>query len=441
MAVERSRLAGDKGLPADTILDGLRPTLRRLGVRRLPSAQRLFCEPFADFLVGKRDFKQPGRIARSTIGVLWTWLAREGLRDRLAGHEKLIAQAILARHAGQEGERVRQLQAEAVGVIRAALERARGASTERRALAARWGGEDGIADIEEMALLLASASDLAPLKGLLPRRIETLSDQNLSLVRDVYEEFRAGKPALCPYVGLLVLGRLKRPWEVLRLAGVPSSDPARPLFSPADMGLVGDILLADMEHLALDIASVRPDAVDTDSILNKLDAFTQMSGGLVREMGSRREDKWSQRLIKIRQLATDAMEALVVRAPREIAAALPVQKPGTFGARRSRRPDLSREPEPARIARAQMWGCLLVGATPYAGGGDFHQAHRRAFEEVSAYLVDFTDGLLAELRALDPARQPRARAFLAHAQALSRTILGHEEADQLQQRVAVALGR
>jgi hypothetical protein len=64
-AVERGRLAGDRSLPVETILDGLRPTLRRAQARRVPTAQRLFCEPFADFLVDDpREYKQPGRFAR-----------------------------------------------------------------------------------------------------------------------------------------------------------------------------------------------------------------------------------------------------------------------------------------------------------------------------------------------------------------------------------------
>ena len=63
-AVERGRLAGDSKLPADLILEGLRPQLRRMNARRIATPQRLVCEAFADFLVNERDFKQPGRIAR-----------------------------------------------------------------------------------------------------------------------------------------------------------------------------------------------------------------------------------------------------------------------------------------------------------------------------------------------------------------------------------------
>lgn len=441
IAVERSRLTGERGLPSGLILDGLRPTLRLFAPRRTPTAQRLFCEPFSDFLVDQRDFKQPGRIARSTVTALWQWLAREGLRERLSQHEAVITAAILARDTDQEENLVRHLQDEAAGALSTAFTRAQAGGQEQRALSSKFGGDDAFADAQEIMLLLAGAGDLMPLRGLLPRRIDMLSEQNLALVRDLYEELGVRKPDLCPYVGLLVLNRLRRPWEVLRLAAIRASREDVPLFRQQDMALIGDILLADMEHLALDIASVRPDAMDTDAILNRLDRFTQMSSGLVREIGSRRDGKWGQRLIKIRQLASDAMDALVLRVPREIAAALPMQKAGGLVARGPGRADLSREPELGRIERALSWGRLLAGAMPYAGGGGFHKSHKQAFEEVSTYLMGYCESAVAALRTLEPARRPRAQTYLVHAQALSATILGHEEAEQMRRRVAAALGR
>lgn len=441
LAVERGRLAGERGLPAALILEGLRPTLKRLGLRRSPTPQRLFCEPFSDFLVESREFKQAGRIARSTIPALWRWLAKEGLRTTLADFEVQITRSVLNRDTRREAELVAQLQAEVANAIHATIDRANGAGADRRILSVKFGGEDALYDVEEIATLLAAASDLSPLRGLLPRRIDTLSEQHTGLVRDIYEDLAAKKPELCPYVGLLVLGRLKRPWEVLRLTAISSSRSNAPLFSASDLSLIGDILLADMENMALDIASMRPDNLDPELLLNKLDHFTQMSGGLVREIGPKREGKWGQRLIKIRQLVSDAMDSFITRAPREITAALPVQKLGAFAGRGPKRPDFSRDPDPVKVDRALVWGKLLAGSTPYAGGGNFHAAHKDAFEEVSNYLLSYTESIVVELRTLDADKRPRAQSFLMHTQSLSAAILGHEEAEKIRKRVSTVLAR
>jgi hypothetical protein len=440
-AVERGRLAGDRSLPVDMILDGLRPTLRRVQARRVPTAQRLFCEPFADFLVDDpREYKQPGRIARSTVRAMWRWL-KDMLRVGLAEMETQVSRAVFARDMRLQAEVTQRMHAEILNVLRSALDRAVQGSTERRVLAAKIGSEEALADLEEIVSLLTGSNDLAPLRGLLPRRIDTLTDQHTAFVRDVYDQLTARKSELSPYVGLLVLARLKRPWEALRLASIASRRTNGALFSVSDMGIVGDVLLADMENLALDIASVRPDSIDPDVLLTKLDRFVQMSGGLVREIGVKREGKWGQRLIKIRQLASDAMDSLIVRAPREITAALPVQRLGAFGGRGPRRPDLSRDPDPTRVERALVWGRLLAGSTPYAGGGAFYAAHKDAFEEVSQYLRMYADSMMGELKSLEFEKRPRAQAFQMHAEALSGVILGMEEAEQIRRRAAAATPR
>ena len=440
-AVETGRVAGERGMPIDLILDGLRPTLRRINARRVPTTLRLLCEPFADFLVDDpREFKQPGRIARSSIRSMWRWL-KDSLRVALADMETQVSRAVLSRDVRLQSEIVPRLQAEILNFVRGVLHRAAPGTSERRMLLAKIGGEDALHDIEEAMQLLAGATELSPLRGLLPRRIDTLTEQHAAFVRDVYDQMAGRGSDLCPYVGLLVLARLKRPWEALRLASIVSRRTNQALFSQSDMGIVGDVLLADMENLALDIASVRPDMLDTDALLTKLDRFTQMSGGLVREIGGRRDGKWGQRLIKIRQLASDSMDSLIVRAPREITAALPVQKMGAFGGRGARRPDLTRDPDGAKIERAMQWGKLLAGATPYAGGGDFHAAHKDAFEEVSNYLRTYTESIVVELKSLDYDKRPRAQSFLAHTEALSSAILGHEETEMIRKRVAAVLAR
>lgn len=440
-AVERGRLAGDRSLPVDMILDGLRPTLRRVQARRVPTAQRLFCEPFADFLVDDpREYKQPGRIARSTVRALWRWL-KDVLRVGLADLETQVSRAVFSRDMRLQAEVTQRMHAEILSVLRSALDRAVQGSAERRVLAAKFGSEEALADLEEMVSLLIGTNDLAPLRGLLPRRIDTLTEQHASFVRDIYDQLTARKSDLSPYVGLLVLARLKRPWEALRLATITSRRTNNALFSVSDMGIVGDVLLADMENLALDIASVRPDSVDPDVVLTKLDRFVQMSAGLVREIGGKREGKWGQRLIKIRQLASDAMDSLIVRAPREITAALPVQRLGAFGGRGPRRPDLSRDPDPVRIEKALVWGRLLAGSTPYAGGGAFYAAHKDAFEEVSQYLRMYADSMMTEMKSLEFDRRPRAQAFQMQAEALSDVILGLEETDQIRRRAAAVAPR
>src|SRR6185437_7220793 len=67
-AVEMDRPM-DGRMPHDTILSGLRPSLRQSGVSpRTLTPLRLFCQPFEDLLVsGARKEKQKAVIARSSV--------------------------------------------------------------------------------------------------------------------------------------------------------------------------------------------------------------------------------------------------------------------------------------------------------------------------------------------------------------------------------------
>lgn len=220
-AVERERLSGKSAMPVDMILEALRPMLRQ-SRRRIPTPRRLFCVAFEDLLIdGPREEKQTGRILRASIGKLWLWLESEGLKDRLGALEQEIAKAIIAHESKRQNELVAQLRAAAADAIRVSIGQIeRGQGPVRRALALRFGGEDGLADIEEIGLILSAAHEFDAIHAKLPRHIDSLTSEHLAVIRDIYDDLAERRPELCPYVPLILMPRLAKPWEVLRLAGV-----------------------------------------------------------------------------------------------------------------------------------------------------------------------------------------------------------------------------
>ncbi len=437
-AVERERLNGATAMPVDVILEALRPALRRAR-KRIPTPRRLFCVAFEDLLIdGPREEKQTGRILRASVTKLWQWLASEGLREKLADLEARIATTILARESKPEQELVAQLQSAAADAVRLSFGQVAKGTPARRALALKFDGEDGLADIEEIALVLEAADEFDAIRAKVPRAMETLTHDHLSLIRDIYDDLSERRPELCPYIALIVLGRLSRPWEVLRLASVVSRRRDDTLFSASDMGVVGDLLLADMQVLTDELSAVPPHKMNPATVLPKLERFVAMSNGLIREIGMRREGKWGQRLIKLRHLASDAMDALIARAPTEIVAVLPMQRLGAFAGHAPRRPDLTRELDDTRVARALGWAKLLSGSGKFATDGAFHSAHREAFDRVALHLRQYADAMVGELRTIDDQHRRRAEAFAEAAEALSDAVLGPEETDLFRRRAAAA---
>ena len=419
---EEQRNAGVRAFPSALILDSLRPTLSRIQAQRLPTALRMLCEPIEDFLVDRRDFKQPGRIARRSVRALWRWLNDEALRSDLPDLEAQLSSAILSGNVWlQEGLHER-LQQDVLQAIRVAADYAQN-DAGRYTLARHLGGEDVLTDMEEIGFLLARARPLALVRAKLPPRIETLNDVELAAVREACETLTGDQAGLKSYAALLVVGRLDQPWEGLRL-----------IANDRDFEAAADVLLTDVECLALDIAGVQPATFDSAQLLPKLDRFVRSCVGLIRELRSTGQPNWRQRLLRTHQLAGCALNELVAGAPAAIEQAMPMSKPATFSMRRQREPDLTEAPDTFKMRRALEWTQFLAASAPYAKGGGFHAAHADAFEAACDYVKSYAQSAARELHTPDREKHERLQAYLHCANQVLEALLKAPDIEQYRYR-------
>jgi hypothetical protein len=117
-------------------------------------------------------------------------------------------------------------------------------------------------------------------------------------------------------------------------------------------------------------------------------------------------------------------------------AALPLVKTSTFSLRRSRQPDLTREPDPMKVDNAQRWARLLACVAPHAAGSRYQAAHRKAIDQVSSYLTTYAESAAAELHSPDIAKHARVQGYLACANDLLNTIIHAAEDETLHHRAA-----
>jgi hypothetical protein len=266
-AIEADRLLGGDVLPHEAILDGLRPALRDTSAPRTPTPLRLFCRPFEDLLTsGPRKIKQKASIARGSLLPVWLWLGQSLLP---AETERYIAQTkalILARKYAEATRRAESFWAQAGAALQAGL----AAPSARTVL----GDALILADAREMALLLQAGVDILHIQEVLLRPVPHLTEELVWQLRAIYDELVTHMPDAAPFVAVVAMNRLTRPWEALRLPMHICRQHHDTLISRTDMGLVGEIIFTRMENLRDAILATRHPFFNAETLLDQVSHFT-----------------------------------------------------------------------------------------------------------------------------------------------------------------------
>ena len=437
-AVEVDRLAGGAALPHDLILEGLRPVLRQMQTpERTLTPLRLFTQPFEDLLTSEpRKHKQKGAIARDSILPVWSWLSQKLAPEELARYALAVKTAVLGYHPEEARASAGEFWTAASIVMRAALDSDAKCKSARAVL----GSDLVVADAQEIALLLAAGAELCEIQAKLPKPLPMLSDDYVWTLREIYDRLVASAPDAAPYVAVAAMNRLERPWQALKLPLMITRNTQDTLISSTDMGLVGELIFGDIErHAAFDLSAKPQQPFDADALIKHLVGFTTLSSGIVKEIEMRRDGKWGQRLLKDRAAVADVMESFMERAPREIVAALPTHKTGSY-AGGPRAPDLSRPADPEKTVRALAFARLIEGCKPVAAAGSFGASLKDASDEIALALKSYGEDIVRELRASDGERRANAEQYFSVAAELTALFFSPEEAEFLRRRGRAALG-
>jgi hypothetical protein len=401
------------------------PNTLRVGA----SPQRAFCQPFEDLLVDLVPaMKQKGRISRASIAPVWRWLENDLIPSR---HKAFCEEIARAMHSGQSAL-LQAKRTELWGLAAAAIRAALATPEKKSAARAKLGSAIAADDALEMALLVSAGTDLLVLLQDLPRPIKSLGPREIAILRGAYDQLIKRQPDLAPYVAVIAMARLERPWEALHLAAIIARASNDAVISNTDMGIVGELLFSDLDRHAAVIAAARPVHFDPDTLLPALAAFADLSAGMVKELGIRRDGKWGQHLTKARATVSAAMENLLARAPKEIAAALPASRPGGH----AKGLDLSHPPVAERLVRAERYARIVGGAQPYASAAAFNAKLGGVRTDGTAVLRRVAEELLRELRSAPPG--PYAGLHLTALLDIASPILGEEETLLLRRRARAA---
>ena len=442
IGLEADKLKGRSTTPFDLILRGVRPLLSKFKGQRpgTPNPLRLFCQPFEDMLFsGPRLRKQTGRISRESIVPVWTWLNEQLLPDTLPEISDHIVQHTLNGETEKIAASVAVLHATCAKAMMEALSGLEKDQAKLEALESRLGGVDQVYDAWDIANALSVAQFILALQRNLPTQIADLNDDLLRATRDLYEKCDKKHPGQGIYTLLAVMGRLKEPWQIMRLTRKIAVRNDDMMISQTDLSVLGEVMLSDLDIIAAKLSKRRAGQSDLEELLREAMRFAYVSKGLVSEIDIRRMGAWGQRLLTARQKVSTAISAELARFPRDLALALPMQAAGNYGRNGPRRPDISHAPHSERAPRVLAAARLLKGLLPIAESIGVHHDWKQVHQEWDAYLQTYGSGIIEEIHSAEGDRRNNAVALLELTAKVETYVNGSEAASILRRRGKVAL--
>lgn len=424
----------------ESILAKLRPMLRLLDIQRPGKMKplRLLCMPFEPILFDdNRSLKQTGRISRASIIPIWFWLIEGLLPDTLPDLCARLDEHI----EGADDEALQAAIAILHTTVSAAILRAlEDANGKEKKLAPQLGSEDVLADAKEIAEVLSVAPMIMKLSQRLPKKIDQFDDQFIRTVQEIYDATYNERPSAAIYVPLCVMGRLSKPWEIMRLARKIALRNDDTMISQTDLSVLGNLLIEDMEAIGQQFKRIRPPEVDLLAIFEKAKRFADISSGMSREIDINRWGEWGKRLFAARNNVSGAITVLMARFGRDLAKALPLQRMGAYGRSGPRQPDLTKPPalDATSLVEGELKfleSCRKIGELI-----GVQADYKSVRHDIDAYLAAYEDGLVEEIRSAQDTALENARAFVEIVARLRAILSGDEAAEIFHRQASVAAG-
>ncbi len=320
--LERSLLRDEGTASADLtlhelLLQELRRVVRdqREGAPRISNSARLFFKPLEPFLVDDRgDHNHRGRIARSSLEPLWTWIRRDLLPEDaniLAGE---VSDALLANDGPRADHITRSFQDRVVVVIKTSLESAASDEKINRRMLAQIGTPRPGEDATTLKCVLNGHDALAMLAAHLPLRIGNLANGQLDECKLMIEKVSARDGDLFLYALLTVMSRLAAPWQLIRLGIRAAGSDTAARVAETHYGAAVTIVLADLERtvgeLRDDLRSGRGAAVAA-----LLKTIHDAVRGLRTELDLPVDSTWGRALASLRAQIADLLRAQIESMP------------------------------------------------------------------------------------------------------------------------------
>jgi hypothetical protein len=388
---ERSLLRGDEGAGTDLVLQELRRIVRdqREGSPRIGHCARLFFKPLEPFLVDDRtDHNHPGRIARNSLEMLWTWVRRDLLPEEAKVLADEVGEALLAGDEPKAEHLTHAFQDRVAAAIEAVFEAGAADARLHRRTLAQIGTPRASDDATTLKCVLAGRDALAALAARLPLRIANFAGDQLDECQALIEKAAAPDGELFLYALLLVMSRLAAPWQVIRLGVKAAGCDTAARVAETEYGVAVTIVLAELERLVDELRDgLGGGGVAVGALLKTI---ADCARGLRTELDLPVDSTWGRALAAQRAHVAEVLRAEIESAPGRVRGLLRARPSGEIRANSILDPD--------EVAETEALVAFVGTCRSFANELAINEMTQRTFNEIQYNLDTGTRALLDGLR-------------------------------------------
>jgi hypothetical protein len=381
--LERKMLAGEPMAGAELILNELRRLFResRHTAPRHGNAARFFYKPLEPFMVDDTaERRHPGRISRSALESLWSWIRRDLLPDEAEKFTEAIGEVLLANDMTRAEFLARDFQDQVAAALTPAFES--GDDRERRRLLSQIGTPRPQDDALNLMRVLKLRDPLAMFADHLPGYIANLSDRRLAETQGLIAAAAGHSPDIVPYALVVVMRRLAAPWQMIRLVPKGRRLPA----GEGDMAI--DIVVAELARLTDELRNdLQGGGVATIGLLQQIHDAAR---GLRTELDPGPDSSRARELAALRTHISTILQTQIESMPGRVRRLLRPRPTAEIRA--------NSKLDGNEVAEAEKLIGLVAACRNFAGELALNEVTQRSFSDLQQFLDQSAGSLIDALR-------------------------------------------
>jgi hypothetical protein len=431
--LERAALSGEQFPGLDLILDELRKEQRdsNQSHERLEAPDRRFFLPVEPFLVDEEiPEKVTGRVVRSSLPRIWTWLERDLLPLETQVLLRETRATLTAGDTARTDRLIHDFQTQSLTAIEKTLAAIAGDGKSRQKLVSQLGGERVLEALQEITSIFRVRGALKEISSRLPAEIKNLADAELDSVRALFELPALKRQDVFPYALVLLFSRLAAPIHLLRLAVASVETDSAKRIAETPFAFAIDLVVDEATRVSNRLArDMRANAIA--DICVGIKRFHDLARGLVSEINMSDDTRWAKRLSQLRADTAGLLRARIDGLPGQV--------------RRLLRPHPKEEIAPGSavdthaVADVEASLEVLRACRMYAAEVAVSEITLRLSSELETCLDTATQALLDSVRNSSPEDRPFRLSQLDAAVRFSSKVFGRRYAELLSKAAEVAL--